>query len=97
MSPLRIREEDLKLEGIDSGGSEKLSYEGKPFSGVMLIYEDDGWRSAEIDFENGFREGWERYYFENGQLEEEYKTHNNIMVADTYSRFDEEGNLLGSM
>ncbi|WP_333809341.1 hypothetical protein [Flavobacterium sp.] len=84
---LRVKQEDLKLVGIDSGGSEILHYKGKPFTGIKLIYEDAGWLSGEIEFKNGYREGWEREYYENGQLESEVKMHNNIAVPGTWKYY----------
>ncbi len=95
---LRIqqKDKDIELVGIDGGGSEILHYKGKPFTGLYLIYENEGWLSSEVEFQNGYREGWERDYYENGQLEQEYKMHNNIEVPGTYKRFDESGTLIES-
>lgn len=84
---LRVKQEDLELVGIDSGGSEILHYKGEPFTGIKLIYEDAGWLSGEIEFKNGYREGWEREFYENGQLESEVKMHNNIAVPDTWKYY----------
>lgn len=84
---LRVKQEDLELVGIDSGGSEILYYKGKPFTGIMLIYENAGWLSGEVEFQNGYQEGWEREYYEDGQLESEVKMHNNIAVPDTWKYY----------
>lgn len=84
---LRIKQEELEHDGFDGGESEKLTYRGKPFTGIMLIYEDAGWLSREVEFQNGYREGWERDYYEDGQLEEEVKMHNNIAVPDTWKYY----------
>ncbi len=94
MDILRIEYKDLEHDGFDGGGSEKLKYKGKPFTGTMLIYEDGGWLGAEIEYQNGYLEGWTRSYFENGQLEEEYYLHNNEVKGGTYNKYDEEGNKL---
>lgn len=84
---LRVKQEDLEHAGFDGGGSEILHYKGKPFTGIKLIYEDAGWLSGEIEYQNGYREGWEREYYEDGQLESEFKMHNNITVPDTYKYY----------
>lgn len=84
---LRIKYNQLEHDGFDGGGSEKLTYQGKPFTGVKLIFEDAGWLSGEIEYQNGFREGWERDYYEDGQMEQEIKMHNNIAVPGTYKYF----------
>ena len=90
---LRVKDEDLELVGVDGGGSEILHYRGEPFTGIRLIYENDGWLSGEVEYQNGYREGWEREYYKNGQLESEYKMSNNQMVPDTLRSFSEDGTL----
>lgn len=90
---LRIREEELELVGLDGGGTEILHYKGKPFTGIRLIYEDEGWLSGEIEFQNGYQEGWIREYYKNGQLESEYKMSNNIHIPGTTKSYDENGSL----
>lgn len=94
---LRIKEEDLELAGVDGGGSEILHYQGKPFTGILIDYDvNDNARflCMEVEFENGYREGWVRYYHANGKLEQEYFLHNNLVKPDTYKEYDDEGNLL---
>lgn len=91
---LKIKYEDLEHGGFDFGGSEILLYQGKPFTGICQIYEDEGWLSGENEYQNGYLEGWVRDYYENGQLETEYKLHNNNHVPNTYKAFDENGNLI---
>lgn len=91
MEQLRIKEEDLELVGFDGGGTGILHHKGKPFTGVCLIYEDAGWLSLEKEFQNGYEEGWVRDYYENGQLESEYKMSNNKLVPCTSKDFNEDG------
>lgn len=50
----------------------------------------------EEEYENGFQEGWTRYFFENGQLETEFKSHDNQAVENTCKEWDEDGNLTDS-
>jgi len=91
MEQLRVKEEDLELVAFDGGGIGILHYKGKPFTGVCLIYEDAGWLSLEKEFQNGYEEGWVRDYYENGQLESEYKMSNNKLVPGTSKDFNEDG------
>jgi antitoxin component YwqK of YwqJK toxin-antitoxin module len=93
METLRIKEEDLKLIGFDGGGSGMYYYQGKPFTGIMLGY-DNGVLYVEREYQNGYEEGWCRYYYKNGQKEEEYKIHNNIIIDGTYKEWGEDGNLI---
>ncbi|MEE4000006.1 hypothetical protein V1T75_06610 [Tenacibaculum sp. FZY0031] len=90
---LRIREEDLNLFSMDGGGSPILYYQGKPFTGFCLTYEEEGWLSGEEEYVNGYQEGWVRDYYKNGQLESEYKMSNNKLVPNTSRDFNEDGTL----
>ncbi|HEX2629945.1 MAG TPA: hypothetical protein VHM26_13060 [Chitinophagaceae bacterium] len=91
----RIKYDDLEMTGIDGGGEPTYSYNGIPFTGIMI--EDDVDGPFEQEYENGYLEGWFRSYYKNGNKKEEYKSHNNILVAGTYKSWDEQGNLTGSM
>ncbi len=93
---LRLKKESLELVGVDSGGNEIVYYQGKPFAGTMYENEDNGSLAYEIEFQNGYREGWIKYYYSNGQLEEEYQLNNNVVVPGTFKGYDEEGNLIKS-
>ncbi|WP_299223501.1 hypothetical protein [uncultured Psychroserpens sp.] len=93
---LRIKEEDLELIGIDSGGNEILHYQGGPFTGIMYKNADNESLAYEVEFQNGYREGRVKYYHSNGQLQEEYQLHDNIVVDGTFKSYDEEGNLIES-
>lgn len=92
---LRVLEKDLELVGIDSGGSEILHYKGAPFSGFLVEFFASGQLLAEDEYQNGYLEGWHREYYEHGQLKQEYKLHNNVVVSDTFKKYDEEGNFIG--
>ncbi len=94
MNKLRIKEEDLELVGVDSRATEILYYNGKPFTGVCLIYEKEGWLSVEKEFENGFQQGWIRDFYQNGQVETELKMDNNVIVEGTFIAFNENGDPL---
>ncbi len=68
-----------------------MYYNGKPFTGFSLIIEERGWISQEEEYQNGYQEGTVKEYYENSQLEAVYKMHNNILVPDTTSHFNEDG------
>lgn len=87
---LKVKAEELEPTGIDSGGSAMYNYKGQPFTGIRLLYEDEGWLSLEEEYQNGYLEGWVRSYYKNGKLEEEYQLHNNAVVTGTYKSYAEE-------
>jgi len=93
---LKIREEDLEYWYNDPGGIPTYKYNGEPFTGTMLTYEDEGWLSGEDEYENGYQEGWTRIYYRSGQIEEEYKSQNTVTVGGTYKKYDEAGNIITS-
>jgi antitoxin component YwqK of YwqJK toxin-antitoxin module len=94
---LRINENDLELVGFDGGGSGMYHYQGKPFTGIMLIYnEKENYLYIEREFQNGYEEGQFRSYHKNGKVRQEYRSHNNITVEGSYKRWDENGNLVES-
>ncbi len=76
------------------GGVEALLYNGQPFTGIAQFYTEDGILYGEDEYHEGYQEGWKRFYFPNGQLQSEYKTHNNDRISNTWSEFDEDGNIL---
>jgi antitoxin component YwqK of YwqJK toxin-antitoxin module len=94
MSTLTINEKNLTMIGFDGGGSPIWHYKNKPFTGLLVCYEDDGTKAYEKECKDGYEEGWHRSYYPNGQMDEEYKQHNNEVVPKTYKRWDEDGNLL---
>jgi len=69
---LRVEYEDLENAGFDSGGGEILHYQGEPFTGTIVEYNNDAILIYEEEFKNGHRDGIRRTYFENGQTEREY-------------------------
>ncbi|NAS30949.1 hypothetical protein GTQ40_08215 [Flavobacteriaceae bacterium R38] len=93
---LRVDYKNLEYFGLDGGGSEILYYEGKPFTGIGIEYYKSGALLTEFEYQNGYLEGLQRGYHENGQINEEYLLKNNIVVPGTFKEFDQEGNLLGS-
>lgn len=94
---IRIKEGDPKLNipRLDGGGVPIYHYEGKPFTGVVFKNHKNGSILAwEEEYENGFQEGWCRYYYPSGKKHLEYKTHNNTEIDGTFKKWDENGNLM---
>lgn len=95
---LRIKETDPELLfiNLDGGGSPIYKYKGQYFTGIVEDYLD-GILNYEAEYENGYLEGWVRFYHPNGDLETVKKLHNNVLIPGTYKRFDEDGYLIHSM
>ena len=92
---LRIEEDELTCVELDGGGTPIWEYQGKRFTGILIIIEKDGTLGSEQECQDGFEEGWYRAYHKNGTLIEEYKIHYNIVVPGTFKTWDEEGNFTG--
>ncbi|WP_144281429.1 toxin-antitoxin system YwqK family antitoxin [Chryseobacterium echinoideorum] len=95
---LRIQknDKDLKIPRLDGGGVPIFYYKEKPFTGIVFSKYDNGVVFKEEEYENGYQEGWIRYYFENGKLNQESNNHNNITIDDTFKEWDKDGNLISS-
>lgn len=90
---IRVNIKHLELWYLDSGGVPTYRYKGQPFTGIIETYENNSLLS-ETEYLNGFQEGWERFYHPNGQLDTEYKNHNNDTINGTYKEYDTDGNLI---
>jgi antitoxin component YwqK of YwqJK toxin-antitoxin module len=93
---LRINRKELELIRLDGGGVPFYHFKGKPFTGIIIDNYDNGNLFKEEEYLEGYQEGWTRYYFENGKIEQEDKSHNNKLIEGTYKEWDEEGNLIDS-
>ena len=93
---LRIEENDndLRIPRLDGGGVPIIEYRGTLFTGVVFKKRKDGSLVSEEEYDNGFQEGWIRYYHKNGKLAQEYKDHNNVELDGTFKKWDENGNLI---
>lgn len=92
MSILRIREEDLEFIDIDGGGIPIYHYQGNPFTGLLLEYYDNIFH-REIEYINGYQDGVERVFYENGNIKYEFHSKNNKPHGTT-KHWDDQGNLL---
>jgi antitoxin component YwqK of YwqJK toxin-antitoxin module len=86
----------LELTRLDGGGVPIFHYKGKPFTGTVIYYYEDGTLWMEEEYKKGYQEGWVRCYHPNGRLAQEDKLHNNITISGTYKEWDENGNLIES-
>lgn len=88
--------DELEFERLDLGGESPIyKYQGEYFTGIAVTYDDDdGMVSSEEEYHAGYRERWIRFYCPNGQLQTEYKDHDNELVGGTYKKYGENGNLL---
>lgn len=91
---LKVSEKDLEYTGFDGGGRAMYNYKGKPFSGFIVYYYFKSYTiSAEIEYQNGYQDGVEREYYENGKMKYENYTKNNRL--DGVCRdWDKDGNLI---
>ncbi len=93
MNIVNYNDPDLILTGVDIGGTDMFSYQGQPFTGIIQEFDNNNNLMYELSYVNGFKEGVQKYYFPNGQLEHEYKEKNNLTV-DYLKVWDNQGNLI---
>ncbi|WP_407500597.1 toxin-antitoxin system YwqK family antitoxin [Elizabethkingia anophelis] len=94
METLRVKEEDLEFIDIDGGGTPIYHYQGKPFTGMLLEYYDNI-LYREIEYINGYEDGVERVFYENGKVKNEFQSKNNKLNG-ICKDWDEEGNLIST-
>lgn len=95
METIKIKEERLEFVGLDGGGIPIYNHNGKPFTGFIIEYfpNKPGIIESEIEYQNGYQDGLDRQYYENGKIEHEYNTKNNRL--DGICRdWDKDGNLI---
>ncbi|QXV65064.1 hypothetical protein INP83_18585 [Mucilaginibacter sp. 21P] len=88
---LRVNYNELEIFGFDSGGSEILHYNGKPFNGFSVDIAN-GIIREEREFRDGYLHGLQRYYYPSGNLQEEYTLIDNDLDG-SFKQYDENGNL----
>lgn len=94
MEKLRVKDEDLEFINVDGGGMPIYHYQGKPFTGILLEYYDNI-LYRELEFVNGYEEGFERKYYENGRIASECYCKDNQPYGIGRA-WDENGNLIVS-
>jgi antitoxin component YwqK of YwqJK toxin-antitoxin module len=93
---MRINLKEAETEKLDGGGVPIIFYKGKPFTGIVYENFDDGTLGREEEYIDSYQEGWTRYYFRDGKIAKEYKSHNNNVIEGTFKEWDEKGNLINS-
>lgn len=95
MQTIKIKEERLEFVDLDGGGRPIYKYNGKPFTGFIIEYFPQNLEviESEIEYQNGYQDGYEREFYENGKLKNEFHCKNN-MLDGVSKRWDEEGNLI---
>ncbi|MDV2448936.1 hypothetical protein CMU93_15665 [Elizabethkingia anophelis] len=76
METLRVKDEELEFIYIDGGGTPIYHYQGKPFTGMLLEYYDNI-LYRENEYINGYEDGVERVFYENGKVKNEFQSKNN--------------------
>ena len=96
MKTLRVKDEDLEFIDIDGGGIPIYHYQGKPFTGIIVDYFfGTNIIAGETEYINGYQEGVDRVYYENGKIEYEcFKKDNKL--HGIYRDWDKEGNLIST-
>jgi antitoxin component YwqK of YwqJK toxin-antitoxin module len=96
MDTLKVKEEDLEFIDIDGGGIPIYHYQGKPFTGIIIDYFlDTNVVAGETEYINGYQEGVERVYYDNGKLKHEFHLKDNKLHG-VCKDWDEKGNLIST-
>ncbi|AQX04351.1 hypothetical protein BAX97_00255 [Elizabethkingia meningoseptica] len=94
METLRVKDEDLEFIDIDGGGIPIYHYQGKPFTGIMMeYYNNELYR--ELGYVNGYQEGVERVFYDNGKIKHEFHLKDNKFHGECKD-WDEKGNLIST-
>jgi len=93
MMRVNMDDSDLEYAGIDAGGGNMWSYQGKPFTGVIEEFYANGNLAGEIECKDGYTDGIQKSYHVSGKLERECSKRHNRYYS-TYKSWDESGNLL---
>jgi antitoxin component YwqK of YwqJK toxin-antitoxin module len=88
---LIVSYDDVEERGTDSGGGIIFYYKGEPLTG-MIQEVVNGILIGESEFTDGHEGGVQRFYFPNGQVQEEFFIHFNKLEG-TYTFWDENGNI----
>lgn len=88
---IRVSMENLQNVAYSYGGYMTYHYEGKPFSGYLVMnYHPNGYVLYEEEYKNGEHLGWDLLYHINGNLKRE-----TLMAGATsleFYEYDENGN-----
>jgi antitoxin component YwqK of YwqJK toxin-antitoxin module len=90
---IKVEFDDLELIGFDGGGSEIFNYQGQPFNGMLLTKGDNNIVRSEEEFQNGYKDGVQRYFYASGSLQQEYFLKDNDLHG-VFKQWDKGGNLI---
>lgn len=94
MEKLRVKDEDLEFSGVDGGGIAMYTYQGKPFTGIIEDYFfDTGKLAGETEYVDGYQDGIETTYYQNGKIAAYIVSRNNKLHGECKS-WDDAGNLI---
>lgn len=85
--------DDIEIMHPDYGGGNVYYYQGKPYSGIINEFHNNGNLAGEITVVNSHTQGRVAIYHVNGKIAEEFFEKYNRMYS-TYKKWDENGNLL---
>ena len=86
----------MEFIDIDGGRIPIYHYQGKPFTGIIVDYFfGTNVIAGETEYINGYQEGVDREYYENGAIKNEFHSKNNKLHG-VCKRWDEQGNLLST-
>jgi antitoxin component YwqK of YwqJK toxin-antitoxin module len=88
-----LTDDDLEYAGIDAGGGSMFNYRGQPFTGIIEEFDQNDTLVGEMEFRNGYKDGVQRLYCQNSQMEQEY-FEKYKRFYDTYKYWDANGNLI---
>ena len=93
MVRINIEDEDVEFAGNDAGGGSMWNYKGQPFTGILEDFCENGNLIGEIECKNGYKDGLQTAFYENGLPKEEYHEKYNRCYGP-YKYWDEEGILI---
>jgi len=84
---------EVEITRVDEAGNPIVYFEGKPYTG-MVHYMVGGKIGSEIEYKNGYEEGFQRLYHENGTVEFECQMKYGDPVRGSWIEWDEDGNII---
>lgn len=93
MNNINYNDSDLILKGVDIGCTDMFSYQGQPCTGIIQESDSNNKLMYELSYVNGFKEGVQKCYFSDGQIEEEYIELSNLTV-DYFNVWNNQGILI---
>ena len=93
---MNVNFENIEIANVDAGGGLTYHYNGLPFTGTIVEYNNNGVLIGEFITKNGSKEGRIALYYNNGQIMDEHFEKDNRLYG-IYKEWDENGNLLSEV